>query len=387
MFVSVLAMVASCDSPETITLRELSKAGIEPSGRALVEAVSEGDVKNVKLLLKLKVHTGQRDENGDTPLRIAVLKDDAEMASMLVKAGADPNAEGAETSSILGLVLEKDLGGLAAELISAGADPKGLMPDGSMIFPWAIRNGKNAEVLAMLSMGADPHLVDAGGNSMLHVAVSTGQKEIAAALIERGADPASTDPEGNGILALAVKNGWTGILAELAEAGADPNLPSPDGQTLLEQAISEGVTTLISLLMKIGADPSRKPTTEGGVTPLEAAINTGNPEILASLLLAGERLDAPGWSGALWVAYEKDNLSLARLLLSRGATAHKPGANGLLITESAAISGKVTWLKLFLDYGHTPGRALYYTSSNGDFLTASFLLSYGAKADYTALPT
>lgn len=387
LFVSVFAMVVSCDSPETIALRELSKAGIEPSGRALVQAVSEGDVKNVELLLEVKVHTGQRDENGNTPLRIAVLQDNAAMASMLLKAGANVNAEGSGTASILGLVLDKGLSKLAKELISAGADPKGLMPDGSMVFPWAIQNGKADEVLAMLAGGADPHLMDADGSPMLHLAVSAGLKEIATALIKHGADPASTDSEGNGILSLAVKNGWMGILPELAAAGADPNLAAPNGRTLLEQAIFDGDTTLIPLLMRSGADPARKPTTEGGVTPLEAAIATGKPEILEAMLLHGERLDSPAWSGALWVAYGNDNKSLARLLLSRGASAHKRGNNGLLLTEAATVSRKISWLKLLIDYGHDTGRSIYYASRSGDFLTTSFLISSGAEANYTALPS
>lgn len=386
-FVFAIAILASCDSPETITLRELSRAGIEPSGRALVEAVTEEDVEIVKLLLDVRVHTGQRDENGDTPLRIAVVKGNKAMASMLLKAGADPNAEGTGVASVLGLVLDGGDVDLATKLISSGADPKGRMPDGRMIFPWAIRHGKTDEVLAMLAAGADPHLMDTDGNSMLHVAASAGQKEIAIALIEHGADPASTDPEGNGILSLAVRNGWTGILPELAAAGADPNLPAPGGQTLLELAISDADTTLIPLLMKIGADPARQPSTEGGVTPLEAAIATGKPEVLASMLLPGERLESPAWGGALWVAYKNDNLTLARLLLSRGASSKKEGRSGLLLTETAALSGRVTWLKLLLDYGHDPGRSVYYASRRGDYLTTSFLLSYGAEADCTAIPS
>lgn len=387
MALCALAMLASCDTPEAIALRELSKAGIEPSGRALVQAVTEGDAESVQLLLRVKVHTGQRDQNGDTPLRIAVLRENTSLASMLVKAGAAPDAEGSQPASILGLALEKDLSALASELIAAGADPRGLMPDQTMIFPWVITHGKTDQALAMLSHGADPHLTDAAGSPMLHLAVSAGQREIANALIQHGADPASTDAHGRGILSLAVANGWTGILPELAAAGADPNLPSPAGHTLLEEAISTGDTTLIPILMRSGADPARKPTTPGGITPLEAAIATGNPEILSSMLLPGRRLDSPAWTGALWLAFKKNHLPLARLLLSRGARAHKPGANGLLLTEAAAISGKVSWLKLLRDYGHDFGRSIYYASSRGDYLTASFLLSYGAQADYTALPS
>ena len=387
LIVSIFVLLASCDTPEKIALRELSKAGIEPSGRALVQAASEGEGNTVKLLLDLKVHTGQRDENGNTPLRIAILQDDVAMASMLAKGGANPNAEGSTSTSILGLALEKKQTALYKTLISAGADPKGLMPDGSMVLPWAIRNGKPDVALALLGEGADPHLVDADGNPMLHLAVTAGEKKVASELIDRGADPASTDPAGNGILSLALKNGWTGILPELADAGADPNLPSSDGLTLLEHAIADNNTELIPVLLRIGANPSRKPTTDGGVTPLEAAIATGSPAIVRSMLPPGKRLDSPGWGRTLWVAFENNDIPLAKLLLSRGASSDKAGKGGLLLTEAAAISGKVSFLKLLLDYGNDAGRSIYYASRKGDYLTTDFLVSYGVGSDQTALPS
>jgi hypothetical protein len=44
-------------------------------------------------------------------------------------------------------------------------------------------------------------------------------------------------------------------------------------------------------------------------------------------------------------------------------------------------------LKLLLDYGHKPGRSIYYAAKNGDHLTARFLLDYGVTPNVTRLPT
>lgn len=100
LLVSALALTPSCDTPQKHALRELSRAGVQPSGRALVEAVTDGENPHVRWLLDVKVHTEQRDATGYTPLRIAVGQDSPSVAIVtgnpntvreLLAAGADPN--------------------------------------------------------------------------------------------------------------------------------------------------------------------------------------------------------------------------------------------------------------------------------------------------------
>lgn len=387
LLASVLAALPSCDTPEKHALRELSRAGIQPSGRALVAAVSDAEDQHVRWLLQVKVHTEQRDAESRTPLRIAVEQDRPSVAIMLLDAGANPDSKTADSVSVLAAAIARDETPIVERLIASGANPTGLMPGGEKILPWCIRNGRLGFVRSMFLHGADPHITDHRGNPLLHIAISAGHRDLVRTLIEMGADPGATDPEGRGVLALAVKNGWTEILPSLAAAGADPNLPSPGGFTLLEQAIADHDTDLIPLLMRIGADPVRLPTTPGGVTPLEAAIASGHPPSLQAVLRPGETLDGPEWEPALWLAYRRDNPDLARMLLGKGSRASHYRENGLLLTETAALAGEIPWLKLLLDYGHSPGKSLVYSCAIGDRLTVSYLLSTGASADITLFPS
>lgn len=387
LLLAALTLAPSCDTPEKQKLRELSQAGIRPSGRALVDSVTLGETRHVRLLLDVNVHTGQRDANGHTPLRIAVENDRPSIAMMLLEAGADPNAKSPDGADILGVAVAKGDSPVVEKLIAAGAKADGRMPNGEAILPWAIRNGRLAFVRALFAGGVDPHQTDSDGNPLLHLAIDAGHRDLVTALINAGADAAATDPEGRSALALALINGWTDILPTLAAAGADPNLPSPDGLTLLEKAIAERDTEIIPLLMRIGADPVRTPTAPGGVTPLEAAIAAGHPPTLNAVLRPGETLDGPEWEPALWLAYHKGNTDLARMLLNKGTRARKHGPGGLLLTEAATLSGNVTWLKLLLDYGHSTGKSIYYACRNNDRMTAGFLLARGEKADFTLIPT
>jgi|GEM_PF-2196373 hypothetical protein len=46
-----------CDSPEKLAFRELSRASIQPSGRALVQSVALNETQNIRWLLDVNVHT------------------------------------------------------------------------------------------------------------------------------------------------------------------------------------------------------------------------------------------------------------------------------------------------------------------------------------------
>ena len=61
-------LLVSCDTPQKRGLRELSKIGIEPSGRALLDAVADQDARRVGWLLDVGVYTEPRDARGRTPV-------------------------------------------------------------------------------------------------------------------------------------------------------------------------------------------------------------------------------------------------------------------------------------------------------------------------------
>lgn len=387
LILAAVIFTASCDSPEKHALRQLSREGIEPSGRALVEAVAANKSQQIRWLLDVNVHTEQRDGRGHTPLRIAIDEGYSETAVLLLRHGAEANASSPDGAAMLGSALKNGLPEVVRELIQKRAKADGKMPGGQMILVWAIQNGRVDEVRLMFQNGADPHVTDEFGNPLLHVAIHARNFELVKILIENGADPGMNDAAGNSSVALALQEGLVELLPPLAQAGADPNLPSPSGKTLLEQAIEKRDTATIAMLLKIGADPVRLPTTKSGVTPLEAAVMSGVPEVLEAILKPGEFLNGPEWGTALWLAYRTNNFELASTLLRRGAHARQARQGGLLLTESATISQKISWLKALLDYGHPSGKSIYYAASAGDYLTTRFLLDRGASADFTKIPS
>ncbi len=386
-YLSTSLLLYSCDPAERSSLQELSRAGIKPSGRALLQAVSANEPSHVRWLLDLKVHTGQRDAAGRTPLRIAIEQNHPKTALMLLNAAADPNAPGPGQTNILGLAIEKGESAVVEELIKQGARADGLMPGGEKILPWLVKNDRLAFARSMLALGADPNLTDLQGNNLLHLATAAAHLDLAKTLISMGADAGAPDAQGQSSLALAMKNGWTGLLPELAAAGADPNLPGPAGETLLEKAVAARNTEIISALVRIGADPLLRPPGIDGITPLEAAIAGGDSSVITALVPPRSALDAPEWGKALWFAFSTGDLELARRLLKKGVLARQPGSEGLRITEAAARSGRITWMKMLLDYGHESGRSVYYASKNRDHLTARFLLDCGACPNVTLIPT
>ena len=383
----VLGFLPSCDTPQKRGLRELSKAGIEPSARSLVQATIEQNSQRVGWLLDVGVYTEQRDVKGRTPVRIAIENCDLASAFKLLDAKANVNATSPDKSSILGVAVEKNESAIVKKLLAAGAHTDGLMPDGEEILPWAIRNGRLVFVRSMMKAGADPHQKDRAGNPLLHVAMEAGRRDIVESLIELGADPGTTNATGETTIQLAFHHSWLDAVPKLAAAGADPDARCPDGYTLLEKAVDEENWQHIELLLKIGANPNHSSQPGTSKTPLEQVFSSGNTSLLEAFLTHGAKPVNKNWDPWLWQAYQNRDYEAARVLLRHGARATHRGADGLLLVEKAAIAGRGSFVKLLLDYGNPIGYALPVSSARGDYNMVSLLLACGAEPNITLIPT
>lgn len=383
----VLGLMPSCDTPQKRGLRELSKAGVEPSARSLVQAAIDKNSQQVGWLLDVGVYTEQRDEKGRSPVRIAIENDDLASTFKLLDAKANVNATSPDKASILGVAVERNESAIVERLLAAGARTDGLMPDGEEILPWAIRQGRLFLVRSMMKAGADPHQKDRAGNPLLHVAMEAGRRELVESLLQLGADPGATNAAGETTIQLAFRHLWLDAVPKLAAAGADPDARCPDGSALLEKAVDEGNWPHIELLLKIGANPnhSSRPGTSG--TPLQRVFASGNAELLDAFLAHGAKPVNENWDTWLWQAFQNRDQEAARLLLRHGAKAIHRDADGLLLVEKAAIAGRGSFVKLLLDYGNPVGFALPVSSARGDYQMVSLLLACGAEPNRTLIPT
>ena len=379
--------LVSCDTPQKRALRELTQAGIEPSGRALIEAVTDRDSRRVGLLLDVGVHTEQPDAQGRTPVRLALENGDIPSVFKLLDARANVNAATPDQVSVLGLAVERGETAIVEKLLASGARTDGRMPDGEKILPWAIRKGRLTFVRAMMKSGADPHLKDRLGSPLLHVAMESGRRDLVDALIELGADPGATNRAGETTLEIAFHHGWIDSIPKLAAAGADPNASGIDKLTLLDRAVANRDRDRIRLLLKIGADPSRRPPSTGTPAPLERVFANGDLALFQLFLDHGARPPEGNWDGWLLRAYENRDLEAARLLLRHGARAASAGPAGLFLVETAALAHEGDFVKMLLDYGNPAGNSLVRAIERGDRDIVSLLLSCGLPVNVTRVPS
>lgn len=405
--------VVGCDHPRRQALRELSRLGVEPSGRSLLAAVTRGDRQQAALLIAAGVFTGQRDALGRTPLRVAVDLLDPRTVAMLLEAGADVHSKADDGLTALASAATHAETGMAAALLAHGARTDGPMADGEKILPWAIREGRLGLVRLMMEAGADPHLWDLRGNPLLHLAMERGHREVTAALIELGADAGSPGPAGGTVMHLAMARGWLDLLPRLANAGADPNAPDAQGYTPLARALAGQDGEAVKCLLACRADPDLPDPS--GTLPLTLAVQRRDGEGLAALLAAGANPAvvpangrpplhaalAAGWrEGAeclarvgsangladaggrrpLDEAIDRRDLTAVVELVCHGAPLHFRGAGGRLPVERAAAAGWGSAVKLLMDYGAEPGGALQRACASGDRATARLLLACGAPA-------
>jgi ankyrin repeat protein len=387
--VPLLALFVSCESRQRGAMAELSRHGFELSGRSLVHAVEAGDHGRAALLLEAGVFTGQRDARGRNALGIAVENRDFRMLWMLLNAGADINAVLDNRASVLGIAVDRGDGLMFETLLAAGASAGGLMPDGERILPWAIRNGHLTIVRRMLSSGADPHLKDRDGNPVLHVAMAAGHRELTEKLLEIGADPGGAGPDGTTTLHHAFERGWDDLVPRLAAEGADPNGPGPDGTTLLEDAVQRGDLKRVAVLMDSGAVAGLRPFRAGSEarSPLELAFEAEDSELFELLLTHGARPSGGDWEPWLQRAFARRDLDKVRLLASHGARESMDSRNRRCLVERATLQGDIPMLKLLLDFGFRPGKAVYHAAASGAHDMLDVLLASGVSPDFTVVPT
>ena len=347
----------SCATPQKRALRELAEAGVEVSGRSLVQALLDLDLTRCGLLLDAGVYPEQRDALGRTPLRIAVDNHDPQSVLRLIAANADVNAVTADQVSVLGMALVWDNPAVAEPLLTAGARADGRMPDGETILPWAIREGRMEWVRSMMRGGADPHLKDRQGNPLLHVAMECGRRDLVEALIDLGADPGALSANGESTLHGALRRGWPELVPRLIDGGADPNLPNSAGVMPLELALTKRDAGLLGVLLKGGADPNLP--NPAGLTLLEEVINAGDANLLDLLLKHRADPMLPGSSGLrpLEQVLAARAPGLLVVLLKRGVDPNLPGATGLTPLERVIAVRDSSLLGLLLQAGADPNRS------------------------------
>ncbi|XP_018494351.2 poly [ADP-ribose] polymerase tankyrase-1 [Galendromus occidentalis] len=206
----------------------------------------------------------------DEPLRIAIRNDHFEMAELLLKHGANPNARyflGSEMNLISPLAIS-----YLELLLRYGGDPNSKDRSGLTPLMKACRHPQGYDAAELLvRYGADVNAMAGARHdfrTVLHYAVLSSNKDIVKLVLSKGAkvnmDPGYAHPTP---LDFSVLRANIELIQLLLDWGADINTGSPVIGSPLHIALSEhsdNSKEIVKLLLENGADPNSITYTEEG---------------------------------------------------------------------------------------------------------------------------
>ena len=294
-----------------------------------------------------------------TPLHAASVKGHLEVASLLLRNGADPNSR-------------DHLGRVPLHRVSQG----GFMAKSSL------------EIARLLvNSGADVNVTDDEGCTPLHAAVQSGYREIAELLLGSGASLDVLNKKQETPLALASDNGMLDVSRFLIDQGSDINSRDMEGFIPLHTANANTRNELRSTTLdtvEYDADGDRKDET---VRSLHAAAEEGNIDTLRSLLERGADINARDATNQIPLhrAAAKGHVDVVLLLIERGAEVDSCDNWGWTPLHRSSREGHLEVSRTLLDYGANVNARqqnhwtpIYLSASNGYLEIVKLLLERGA---------
>lgn len=209
-----------------------------------------------------------QDEDGDTPLHIAVVKENAKLVTWLIeifrRAHKDLDIFNNLRQTPLHLAVIIGQPSLVKALLDAGADAGALDRHGQTALHLCCEHGE-AECLAVIlrhyAHNPSPHLEvrNYEGLTPLHLAVQNRDIKVTRILLDGGAEiNAGDNKSGRSPLMHAVENDCIDMVKLLIESRCDVNAQSYSGNTALHSACGRGRIEIVRVLLKNGADNSLK---------------------------------------------------------------------------------------------------------------------------------
>ena len=274
----------------------MSDQGLTPLHEA---AFNDNGHRVIPVLIDAGARPGVRSGGGWAPLHYAVNNGYRVSASILLDAGADPNAKiYSEYLALtpLQLAAGQDDPILVSTLLDKGADPVARDVDGQQPIHFAACSTDSRTVVSTLLRGGA-----GSGLTSLHMAVLMGDRSALTTALGEGADPNAADDFGWTPLHLA---GMAGrfisepiLVPELIAAGANPEARDlSHGRTPLTSATRcHGGIAVVEAFLAAGAEPGTNDNY--GSTPLHYAVSTEDKAVIAALVGAGANPDAADLDG------------------------------------------------------------------------------------------
>ena len=362
------------------------------TGTLIVDAAERGDVAAVRALLKQAADASAARADGLTALHVAAERNDAELASVLLTAGANLRAT-TRLGGYTPLHLAGEAGATAVikALAAAGADVNARTTTGATPLMFAAASGSADAVNLLIELSAEPNAIEtANGQTALMFAAALDRADAVRALLRKGADATlasrtvdisqSTAPEE--VLQQQIRDAQNAKSAAAAPGGA----PAPAARPSNVPTAVAGVNRPYTFSELIGQ--------QGGLTALHFAARQGAMQTVQTLVELGANVNAVSpadHTSPLLIATINGQFDIARFLLDHGAQpnlASDAGMTPLFATLNVEWAPKMFYpqpraylqqqtsymdlMTALLDRGADPNarvnRKIWYTQYNFDLL-------------------
>lgn len=208
------------------------------SGEDFFELCESGTLEEIASAIEGGADINVLDRHYWTPLMYAAFRNDPKVVSILLDAGADPNAR-VEADGLTALkiaVTKREFVemSIVSLLLERGADINEREEGNQTVLMWAAVNNGSPELISFLiEAGADAKARTIYGSTVLMSAcVGNGHLEVIPILLEAGVDVDARDAHGKTALMIAAT--IPGKVRVLLDAGADPNMRDNDGKRAID---------------------------------------------------------------------------------------------------------------------------------------------------------
>ena len=321
----------------------------------------------VKLMGALCVTALLAAAPSDPPVADAAMRGDRDAVRALLQQGADVNASHGDGMSALHWAAEHADAEMAEMLVYAGANVEAVTRIGRYTpLHVASEAGSAAVIEVLLKAGVDANASTTNsGVTPLHLAAASGNADAVAALVDHGADVNARESEwGQTPVIFAAAQNRADAIRVLLERGADPGITTTVADLLMEAAFGQAANDRQQEVLEGFMADGKAPT----ATQLQMAILAGREVYLSGKLPEEEQeeeederrpaIDSKGGLTALLHAARQGHVEAARALLDGGADVNQfsagDGTSPLLL---AVINGQFDLALLLLERGADPNVA------------------------------
>ena len=391
------ALHAAVDAGDEETARLLLGAGARATAATrygvtpLALAARNGSASLIEALVTAGADPNAASREGETALMTVTRSGSLAAAEKLLALGANPKAaESWHEQTALMWAASDNQAQIASALLRAGADVNAR----SKVWPGQPPRPRGAETSFQSAHSNFPK----GGFTALHFAAQYGAGDVAALLADAGANLQATEPDGVTPLMMAIINGHYDVAAVLVRKGADVNALDRSGRGALYHAVDMNTLEwlfsrpnpkasgdldavgIARLLLERGANPNARLTARAfviqhdsagnanltvGSTPFMKAATTSDVRMLRLLLehgadpnIATQNRTTPmmaaaglNWAEISSLGSEEDAIEALKLMIARGADVNAANDQGETPMHGAAQRGADRVVQFLADHG------------------------------------